>query len=152
MKTWAFMLASLISVSVNAQSFMAAEGAYEGTGKYRTEDGDTGNYGITVQFAKKRVGQKDVLAMTSKSNDRGRSTGWEIYFADDRNGFFKVLDTNLKQIGEGYCLDYQCNFNVSSLFTYTQETFSFMGPHMYVLGMRSQAGKKSMWQEVLQRK
>ncbi|MEQ1876436.1 MAG: hypothetical protein ABL958_07305 [Bdellovibrionia bacterium] len=151
MKIAAFILTFVLSFAAQAQRFMAEQGSYEGRGKFRTEDGESGTYSISVQFAERMIRGQKFLAMSSKSNGGGRTASWEIFFSEDRNGFFKVVDADLKQIGDGFCLEFQCHFSVSGFLTHTQETLSFQGPVMYVLGMRSQAGKKSSWQEILQK-
>jgi hypothetical protein len=148
-KTFALIIAAFASLQSFAQAMPIQRGLYEGSGNYRGDEGETGSYRIASQFTDKTVGGRSVISMVTKSNIGG---GWEIYFADQRNGFFKILDSYMKQIGEGYCFDFQCHISTVSLLTRTEETYTFQGPALYVLGIRTQNGKKSMWQEVLHRR
>ncbi|HEX4925010.1 MAG TPA: hypothetical protein VFV50_13030 [Bdellovibrionales bacterium] len=154
MKIAGAALAMLVSAeALAAQDLFAlwdGGGTYKGTGKFREQTGRSGKYEITSEFSEKDAGGKRVVALKTTSKLDGRTQTWTVYFADEKNGFFNVLDSsNMKVIGEGFCFESQCQISVSSVTTKLLETFTFHGPTLTVLGIRNIGGQRSVWHEIM---
>lgn len=146
----AFFVSTTGVASDNLIALWNSGGSYKGTGKFREQSGRSGKYDITSEFTEKDVNGRRFLALKTTSKLDGHTQTWTVYFADERNGFFNVLDSaNMRIIGEGFCFESQCQISVSSLTTKLLETFTFHGPTLTVLGVRNIAGQRSVWHEIM---
>ena len=142
MKMWLGTLGFLVSTSVFAIA-QFPEGNSVGGGSWKDGAGKSGEYKVEMQI---------------KGNTIRSVYQWEkkeevfTFHADFKpNGFFAVK-MGKDVVGEGYCGDVQCHYNVAVGPFRLEETLTFREGNIYRLGSKVVDGHQIVWQEALETK
>jgi hypothetical protein len=114
----------------------------QGAGAWKHTAGPKGDYTVEMTIKDNHVHS------VYQWKDGGETFDFVAEFK--KNGFFTV-NSEGHAIGEGYCGDVQCHFNVRVGAFELQETLTFQDGKVYRLGSKTVDGGKIMWQEALKR-
>lgn len=135
-------LAMFLSLSAHALTELPA-GTYQGGGRWRDKDGDTGTYKTSAVVQNNRI-------LTTYEFEEGKRT-LEMELALDKKGFFPVKVAG-HEVGSGYCLSAQCHYSLSYGRVKVEETLTFHEGNFYRLGSKREGSSLIIWEEALKSK
>lgn len=141
-----FVKAAVLTTLVTQSAFALnaiPEGTHRGVGGWKGQDGKVGDY--TVEMSVK----DNVVASVYRYGEKEESFTFKAEFKP--GGFFKVRMKD-HVVGEGYCGDYQCHYNVVVGPFQMEETLTFWEGKVYRLGAKGENGRQVQWQEALEAK
>ncbi len=114
------------------------DGVYQGQGRWRDNQGQSGDYDITSSV------KAGLVSSTYTFN--GQSKKYEFEAKTGLNDSFDVLVGGHK-VGEGYCMSVQCHYSISYGGAKLEENLTFYENYFYRIGSKQVDGKVTTWEE-----
>ncbi len=133
------MITALILVGSSAMGMTAIQdGVYQGQGRWKDIQGETGEYAITVTVKSGSIKSLYIFG--------GQTKQYEFEVKAVANGHFDVWVGDNK-VGMGYCMSVQCHYASSFGEIELEETWTFYQDNFYRIGSKRVDNKVVTWEE-----